>query len=243
MTIYTLNPDKNFMDAIEILNRLNLNYLVLFGTLLGLIRDGELIEWDKDVDIVCVFRSKDEVDKIINLFRKFGFKGGFQRRLKPIFPALVFFREGGRKIDIEFVQTFEKTCYLEWYSIYVSVNSQGEATFLNNMYRAISRLPFNEGIIGSSHYQENHILLAKFSYIFAKYISFILKSALKLLNKDQKLIAEIPYECIKEKTTFNYHGKMCLIPKDPKCFLSFHYGQTWQKPIKSQRWTEYLKHK
>ena len=243
MTINTLNPDRNFIDAIEIANNLNLNYLVLFGSLLGLIRDGKLIDWDKDVDLVCVFRSKKEVDEIICNFKRLGFKGGFQRRIKPTLPALKFHREGGRKIDIEFVYTFEKNCYLEWFSIFVAYDKLGKRTFINKLFRFASRLPFNEGLMASSPYKGKNMLLARFSFTFAKQISFLLKTLLILLNKNQKLIAEIPYDCISEKKNFLYHGKKCLIPKNPECFLVHHYGENWKTPKKSQKWTEYLKEK
>ena len=46
-----LKTDKNLIDSILILNKTKIKYWVCHGTLLGIIRDKSLIEWDHDIDI------------------------------------------------------------------------------------------------------------------------------------------------------------------------------------------------
>jgi hypothetical protein len=44
-----------------------------FGSLLGLVRDGKFIEWDKDLDI-CFMLHETDVQKLEKLLKNFGFK-------------------------------------------------------------------------------------------------------------------------------------------------------------------------
>ena len=43
--------DSNFVETINLLNENKISYWVCHGTLLGLIRDGNLIPWDHDIDL------------------------------------------------------------------------------------------------------------------------------------------------------------------------------------------------
>ena len=52
--------DNNFSIAIKILNELKLNYWVCHGTLLGIVRDKKLLDWDNDIDIALM---EDEVNR------------------------------------------------------------------------------------------------------------------------------------------------------------------------------------
>ena len=70
--------DKNFILAIKILNKKKIDYWICHGTLLGLVRDKRLIEWDNDIDIGVLKSSKNR--RIIKtLFEKKGFKKLLQR--------------------------------------------------------------------------------------------------------------------------------------------------------------------
>ena len=65
--------DKNFILAIKILNKKKIDYWICHGTLLGLVRDKRLIEWDNDIDIGVLKSSKNRCI-IKTLFEKKGFK-------------------------------------------------------------------------------------------------------------------------------------------------------------------------
>ena len=45
------NEDPNFIDVINLFNKYKIDYWICHGTLLGIIRDKKLIEWDHDIDI------------------------------------------------------------------------------------------------------------------------------------------------------------------------------------------------
>ena len=67
--------DKNFALAVNILNKNKIKYWICHGTLLGIIRDNQLIPWDHDIDI-AVWNSDNLKNKIkkIMLSKKFTLK-------------------------------------------------------------------------------------------------------------------------------------------------------------------------
>ena len=51
--------DKNFYDTLKVLNNSNIYYCCANGTMLGLFRDGNLLPWDKDIDIVILAKPAE----------------------------------------------------------------------------------------------------------------------------------------------------------------------------------------
>ena len=64
--------DKNLKSLIDILTENKINYWICHGTLLGIIRDNQLIPWDHDIDI-GVIENKSPV-KYFFINEKKGFK-------------------------------------------------------------------------------------------------------------------------------------------------------------------------
>jgi phosphorylcholine metabolism protein LicD len=70
-------------DIILILNKYNINYWVDFGTLLGIIRENDIILYDNDVDICLVDTpelhekmnlAKEDIKALKTYSQKFNFK-------------------------------------------------------------------------------------------------------------------------------------------------------------------------
>ena len=61
--------DQNFEEVIKLLNSNKIKYWICHGTLLGIIRDNELIPWDHDIDI-AVWYDKSLKEKFINLMKE-----------------------------------------------------------------------------------------------------------------------------------------------------------------------------
>ena len=97
--------DKNFFKAIEILNINKINYWICHGTLLGLIRDKKLIEWDHDIDI-AVWSDKITKKEIIKIFHDENFI--LQKGFGLSDDIISFKRKGGRIVDINFYEKIFK---------------------------------------------------------------------------------------------------------------------------------------
>lgn len=74
---------KNLIDINKTLKKLNIKTWLQDGTLLGLIRNGKLIEWDNDSDMGCHEKNwtKEAEEELKNL----GFKMNFRNKIGPRF--------------------------------------------------------------------------------------------------------------------------------------------------------------
>lgn len=101
---------QNLLDFKRVMDNHNLLFILIFGTLLGLIREGDLISYDTDVDVACLVEDfpswKD--------YYKFGYviqdleKEGFyvpDRRFAPW--HWICFIRGGEKIEIWMLQKID----------------------------------------------------------------------------------------------------------------------------------------
>jgi len=64
---------KNILDIKKILESLNCDFYPAFGTFLGMYRDGNLIEWDYDTDIVILGHDYEILNNNIGKFNADGF--------------------------------------------------------------------------------------------------------------------------------------------------------------------------
>ena len=110
--------DPNFISVINLFNNNNIPYWICHGTLLGIIRDNKLIEWDHDIDI-AVWSDAIEKNYITDLFSKTNFKIKEGYMVKD--DIVSFTKEGGRIVDINFYQKIKldsnqaEMAYVNWF--------------------------------------------------------------------------------------------------------------------------------
>jgi phosphorylcholine metabolism protein LicD len=64
---------RNLLDAKTILDSFNIPFFLMYGTLLGAVRDNGFIENAKDTDLGLFVESKEPFPAVINIFRNQGF--------------------------------------------------------------------------------------------------------------------------------------------------------------------------
>lgn len=67
--------------TVDLLNQTPINYHVVYGTLLGLARDGDLIPWDIDIDVMI---GRGDVEEFRQLFGKYRSRGWRVRDKYPV---------------------------------------------------------------------------------------------------------------------------------------------------------------
>lgn len=211
--------DKNFKLALKILNNNKIDYWLCFGTLLGIIRDKKLIEWDHDIDI-GVFDNKKIKNLIVKLFLKNGFK-----RKKNFFRndgLITFSREGGREIDINIHETFiykkKKMLICKWY---------------------IPKNIFCKVIDALSHASSYKSKLSWFINKLKILEKFFLNIKNFLIKKNSFYIKAgytHPLFLVEKKKSLFFCKSRVQIPKNSNLYLKYIYGSKWKIPQKNFVW-------
>lgn len=89
---------SNLLTTVDIFEHLEVKYCIVFGTLLGIYRDGNLIEHDTDTDIAVWIDNEEELIKIVEKMK--------ENKLIPtrLTPKIISFTRGGDYIDIYFYE-------------------------------------------------------------------------------------------------------------------------------------------
>ena len=214
--------DKNFLSIIEILKKNKLKYWLGQGTLLGIIREGNLIDWDHDIDI-CMWPEEIEKEKIVNILINNNFIFRDDLTFGEKYDQLSFDKPGGRRVDINFYQRQK----LKDGTI-VACNKYGfPRNKLMSLIDAISLVDVYNGKYKS------FIKKLKFLKSSMKY----LKNALIKIGIFYKTAGYMqPIELLKEFEEINFHGIKVTIPAATEKYLVHVYGENWRQPVKNFTW-------
>ena len=213
--------DKNLITLINILTEHKINYWICHGTLLGIIRDKELIPWDHDID-VGIIENKTNRMTLPVILKKRGFKEIKKTFLKND-GMLKFIKKGGREVDINFYQinNENKTAFVKWHI------PKGL------LMKVIDALSF------AKNYKGNFSRLINF-FGFSEYFFLKLKKYLVLKNY---FYSHAGYSHKKDYAIklikYNFYGLKIIIPKDFKNYLEDLYGKNWRIPVKNYNWIKH----
>jgi hypothetical protein len=89
----------NLKDFVEVFNEVGIRYVLIFGTLLGAVRDGDFIYNDSDTDVLCFREDYQKIDTaIIKLSKR-----DFYIPLNGLPMLDHYFIRNGEKIDINWI--------------------------------------------------------------------------------------------------------------------------------------------
>ena len=213
--------DKNLITLINILKEHKINYWICHGTLLGIIRDKELIPWDLDIDIGVI--ENKTTRKIFPLIMK---RKGFKEIKKTFLEndgMMKFVRKGGREVDINFykINKYNKTVYVKWY------------VPKNLLMKIIDALSF-----ASSYKGEGYKFVNTFSIFEELFIR--LK---KILVQNHLFYSFAGYShnfkyALNLKKIYFFNLKI-FVPKDSHAYLKDLYGDKWRIPKKKYNWVKH----
>lgn len=211
--------DKNFQEVIKILNKEKIKYWICHGSLLGIIRDNELIPWDHDIDI-AVWKSKKIKKKIRNIMKENNYL--FKKKFFVDDGLYTFTKKGGREIDFNFYEKnkikLNGLAFVFWY------------VPRNIFFKFIDAISKNSPYSGK--YSSIINSLKVFKPIFKLLRDFFI--LIKIFYK--KTGYTMPLKYFKKFKKIKFQGLQVIVPKEPIKCLKFTYGVDWNKKIKNFNW-------
>ena len=208
--------DQNFLLSLKIFEDNSINYWACHGTLLGLIRDKKLIEWDHDIDFGLWYDETNK-EKLINLFQKKGFNlvsdgDGYD--------FITFNRGNGKRVDINLYHANENNnlAFSEWF-----ISKEPRWRFL---LRSVAE---NLGYRG-------RLKLFYFILLVFKPIVQLIYKNLKKNNYQISAGYTTPKNLLQNFINININGVMIRVPKQYEEVIKFLYGENWHIPKKSFNW-------
>ena len=126
--------DKNLDTVVKFLIK-KIFYWIGQGSLLGIIRDKKLIDWDHDIDF-CLWDHENIKSDFIKLLEEKGFKYRSDLGFGEKYDQMSFDKKGGRRIDLNFYQIDsskgEEIAFTKW----------GYQKYLDEFINAISMQKF-----------------------------------------------------------------------------------------------------
>ena len=213
--------DPNFISVINLFNNNNIPYWICHGTLLGIIRDNKLIEWDHDIDI-AVWSDAIEKNYITDLFSKTNFKVKEGYMVKD--DIVSFTKEGGRIVDINFYQKIKLD------------PNQKEMAYVNWFIPRNIFMKLIDGISIADRYDGNYKKLIKFFGFIQKPILILKKILIRVGLFYKRAGYTEPIELVKDIKKINFHGLEIKVPSRTREYLKYLYGPNWEIPKKKYDW-------
>jgi phosphorylcholine metabolism protein LicD len=212
--------DKNFIEAINIFNKNNIKYWVCHATLLGIIRDKNLIPWDHDIDL-AVWEEDVSKKEIIDIMTKKDFK---LRKKDTDDSSLHFIKKGGRLVDINFYKVVKtKSEQLGCLNFNVTEN------YLCKIIEALSQAKTYTGKLK---------YLIKIFYFFEFFFKKIKNHLIKKKLFYSVIVINQPLRLLREFDEIFFYKVKVRIPKKFDEYLVYIYGENWKIPIKKWNWTK-----
>lgn len=209
--------DPNFIDTIDILESNKVPYWLCHGTLLGIVRDKNLIPWDDDIDI-AIFKSDIDFKKINKIFQK----RGFTNTRVSISGSIHFRKRGGRNVDINFYQKIDKSKHgVIWKLPKKSI-----------FFRILHIIVNDTEYLGKN---TTIIKILKKIKPFFRIIIFLLDIwKLTYVTKGYT----VPSNLLEQFIYIKNDGMKLRVPKENIAICRYTYGDSWNQQIKNFDWEE-----
>ena len=219
-------------DLMEVCTKLsNIRPVILFGSLLGIIRDGDLISWNNDIELgVSQFDWNEvELEKVCNEMRLKGYLVNYYMLNKAI---SIRSNNNIGEVHINYFKELNGYCYRplepsdQRFANPISFLVYWLAMLLN------SDLDNNNQINIKSFFYRFNLLIPKKIRLFLSYIFINLSLSLTECRGTYRF----PFQ-LKELTPTDLHGIKIYIPKNSKLVVREIYGEDWHIP--KEGWSYY----
>ena len=231
-----MNNDKDrvFELALKILTDNQINYWVCHGTLLGIIRDNKLLEWDSDIDFALWDDeySKEDVLKVFSEDER------FKLEFVPEEIDSLHFSIFGNRVDINFYTRDNEKAFIKWSAL-------PKNYLFRIVYFIIEFISTDKSIKKSINFKNKKfipiikILLIIPFLIFKLTLTKSIKAKIfKNMSKKLNLIGySFPMELMRFKF-MKFLNHNIVVPVDSEKVLKHTYGDSWNIPKKNYVWYE-----
>ena len=216
---------EDLKQILQILDKNDVNYWIDYGTLLGIIRDGDFIPWDDDIDLGCL--SSDGC-KIYELEREFkSIKWDFY-----IKHDMITITNGFTFIDFYTYNT-DKNNIINEYVAYKNHPTLVLDSILARFHLYFFTYEF-EKRLSKNQKQKIEKISSSLPPSFRRfYKSFIDNYWIGLINR--KKVTIFPKKYVFPLKKIKFKELLVTVPKYPEKYLETYYGKEWVTPIMYNR--------
>ena len=215
---------KIFVDVKNCLDEQNIQYWLDSGTLLGVVRDKNMIEWDRDIDLAIIFiETIDIVAKNLYLL-------GYDVFISD---SKLTVRKDEEHLSIYFYHIKEMLGkkYLTRYKV---SKRDAVADFIQYVYLESVQTPFEDRIHNPTIRQQIVLVLKDIARIlpFKKWVFNRLISYGVKYKHFERYLVDIEYSFLSGFKQVTFFGEKVNIPKYYEEYLEVMYGNDWKIPNK-----------
>ncbi len=229
MNKYRINQDlEGWIGALkeikEVLDTAGVRYWLDMGTLLGVIRDGKLIDYDTDIDLSTKVAEAPKVLQLIPQFAKMGYRVDvtdtsiYLTKGKGIVISIAFYVSEGDKIWVLFLLNYPK-----FDKILKRFRRVAECTIYQEYHRGLTTL---EGSL--------YAIIPRFLRWFVRRSFFKLCA----IFGEEHFPMVLPKRFIDNLGTIDFRGMKFNIPNPPEEYLPLVYGPSWRSPTADWKWAD-----
>jgi phosphorylcholine metabolism protein LicD len=224
---------RMLVDTDNILNDLNIEYWLDCGTLLGAIRDNQLISWDNDIDLGC-WKTTSDYEMKQELRSKFE-ELDYEVFLTDHYLNIHFKNHSDLNMDLNFYTDENDNAVTPSSSLYPYLNdswskltnhiikSVYNGKYYLKRYSRVIRMLFK--LVLWLH----NVMFSLFpSKIKSKYLNALIKLRKKTSNHKAEVVPKIYFQEI--KFTKILDGEY-PIPEEADSYLYYRYGENWRTPV------------
>lgn len=227
--------DPNLVDAVVALSSAGITFWLNEGTLLGLVRDGQLIDGDDDIDI-SIRDTDSSLPEIANTLADAGFSVSLNWLRRPGRPGLKLTRPGGRMLDISSYQLVEYGGERFWSRQWFTTDATPPTGLMPRGRFFILRL-LHRGVLAAQWSQTGQ---AKHTSRFSLALSALHQTLSSRWGFGDTFGYFIPDSLLKNIAPVDCGGLPCPLPVEAEKVLEHLYGHSWRTPQSSAHWTQYF---
>jgi len=237
---------RNFKDVKRVLDLAGIKFWLDYGSLLGAVREGGMIEWDTDLDLSTTDDYWNHLVEVIPKLQELGFYG-YSTNIplgKGLFSRGLWIRRYGQKVDIMLYQRVKKEMIGFVWVRERSHHLLGKR-YLSKIIRGCYFLLFHERLFGTPHPSDLDVNMSATFKVWGNVlrpISAPFGYAKTCISKLLTVIGfrfavfSVPSHFFDKLTSAQLFGLACEIPSDVDEYLTYHYGN-WLTPKKQFDWT------